>query len=155
MNMREIKFRVWDGKLMHTVAELIFDMGPFLNGKGIRFYGPGVGQGRIDGEKIILMQYTGLKDMNGREIFEGDITEIDFGYGEVRKFVVRIKTVVREVLSHPSFSDETAKVAITGVVFEWNGFELFPCVDENGAHDNESLMRVIGNFYENPELINS
>lgn len=96
-------------------------------------------------------EYTGLKDKNDKEIYEKDITELEVD-GEIRRFVVNIKTVIRDVVSHPSFDDETAKVAITGVVFEWGGFELFPCVDDKGESDN-SKMTVVGNIYENPELL--
>ncbi|KOS68365.1 hypothetical protein AEA09_07210 [Lysinibacillus contaminans] len=51
-------------------------------------------------------------------MYEGDLTELEVD-GEIRRFVVRIKTVVREMVSHPSFDDATAKVKVTGVVFEW------------------------------------
>lgn len=97
-------------------------------------------------------QYFGLKDKNGVEIYDKDITELEVD-GTIRRFLVSKKTVIREVASHPSFTDEIAKVAITGIVFEWNGFELFPCVDENGKSDIEDMV-VIGNIYDNPELLN-
>ena len=72
--MRDIKFRVWDteNKEMLGVQELDFED---------TFYG-----GRLsirtdkyndyfDIEDMILMQYTGLKDKNGKEIYEGDIVK--------------------------------------------------------------------------------
>jgi uncharacterized phage protein (TIGR01671 family) len=92
-------------------------------------------EGRFDTE---LMQFTGLKDKNGKEIYEGDIVEnkegdmtvIEYGFQEVDAFV--------------------------GV-----GFNLWPfqdAPDYKGIHDaSESALRqykVIGNIYENPELVN-
>lgn len=97
-------------------------------------------------------QFTGLYDKRGQEIYEDDIVQLTLPNGEVRNFVVDIDTVVREVVSHPDFDAPTSKVAITGVVFKWNNYELFPCVDENGKHDNEDMI-VVGNIWDNPELL--
>lgn len=98
-----------------------------------------------------VMQSTGLLDKNGKGIFVGDIVKLLLDGNETRLFEVSIETVTREVVSHPSFDDATAKVAITGVVFKWEGFELFPCL-ENGTPDNLK-MEIVGNIYENPELL--
>lgn len=99
-------------------------------------------------------QFTGLYDKYHTEIYEDDIVQLTLSNGEVRNFVVDIDTVVREVVSHPDFDAPTSKVAITGVVFKWNNYELFPCVDENGKHDNEDMI-VVGNIWDNPELLKS
>lgn len=80
-------------------------------------------------------------------IFQGDITELVLPDGEVRWFKVDIRTVIREVISHPDFDAPTAKVVITGVVFLWNGFELFPCIDGNGVIDT-SKMSIVGNIHD-------
>lgn len=85
---------------------------------------------------------TGLYDKNNTPINIGDRTRLILDDGEVREFDVCFKTVERTVRSHPDFDDEFAKVAITGVVFCWNGYDLFPCVDENGVYDT-SKMEVI------------
>ena len=97
-------------------------------------------------------QFTGLADKNNKKIFKGDITELTLENGEIRRFVVDIRTVTRTLVSHPDFDDETAKVQITGVVFLWQGYELFPCIDSNGASD-VSKMEVVGNTHDNPELL--
>lgn len=63
--MREIKFRAWDGDRMQNVLTL------------------GLYEGFVDTNKLHsdiedfkLMQYTGLKDKNGKEIYEGDIVRV-------------------------------------------------------------------------------
>jgi len=78
--------------------------------------------------RYTLMQYTGLKDKNGKEIYEGDV--VKNGYGDNQE-----------------------------VTFgEWNCGE---CSDVYGyqfdaarSRENDSLiLEVIGNKYENPELL--
>ncbi len=85
---------------------------------------------------------TGLFDKNGTPINVGDRTRLVLDSGEVREFDVCLKTVTRTVKCHPDFDDEFAKVNITGIVLCWNGYDLFPCVDENGISD-VSRMEVI------------
>lgn len=99
-----------------------------------------------------LCQYTGLTDKNGKKIWENDITKLVLEDGEVRYFKVSFKKVIRKVKCHPSFYDDFAKVELNAVCFEWKGFELFPCVDENGVSDVQD-MEVIGNIFDNPELL--
>jgi len=84
----------------------------------------------------------GLFDKNKTPIKIGDRTRLVLDDGEVREFDVCLKTVNRVVKCHPDFDDEYSKVAITGIVFCWNGYDLFPCVDENGISD-ASKMEVI------------
>lgn len=143
--MRKIKFRVWDGNLMHNVSELHFCMGPKLDGNGLKFYGPGVGQGWIDGENVHLMQYTGLKDKNGKEIYEGDILECtselltNFGKTKTGRYETTYKQVIWLTDSW-GYRVLKSKHIVEGA--ERKGLEI---AIKFGV--------ICGNIYENPELL--
>ena len=78
--MREIKFRAWDGERKEiTTSFEITSQGVVVSNFSIRKYH----------EDYILMQYTGLKDKNGKEIYEGDIIDFDAReWGEPHREVV-------------------------------------------------------------------
>ncbi len=136
MNNNQLKFRAWD----------IVGKG-YIN--GFNMIGFSVGQGaptaklqRYDREwkidQVILEQYTGLKDWDGKEIYEGDI--IEFTHSESKK---------------------TYKYQI---IFVGGSFDVnIPtccehCKNNHASHGslNETLCHptiVIGNIHENPELL--
>lgn len=125
--MREIKFRSWDtyNKEMLEVQEL--DYADSYNGQPMirtTMYND-----YFDTEDMILMQYTGLKDKNGVEIYEGDIVRI-LG-GEYKQ----------------GFYEWDEKVCIKDFIYD--GFNLMMTVNQIG---NEAL-EVIGNIYDNPEML--
>jgi len=115
--MRAIKFRAWDKK--EKTMEKPFDLYSvgYLNGENgyeARYY--------------ILLQFTGLHDKNGKEIYEGDIVKdstdiparIEYDDGA---FILRILT--------GQFANST----------------------DMAGEGNNQFYEVIGNIYENPELL--
>lgn len=83
---------------------------------------------------------TGLKDKNGTSIRVGDKVLLYLPSGELRVFKVVYKTTIREFLALPGFDGLSVKVAVTGIVFEWKGHDLFPCVDEHGIPDTDRMV---------------
>lgn len=69
---REIKFRAWDGKQMYLRAGINFTGTcevPYSDGEWH------TGDRPLLGKEVVLMQFTGLKDKNGKEIYEGDLVK--------------------------------------------------------------------------------
>ena len=124
--MREIKFRAWDkdrGKMCHFG---LFDLDGHYS--YVDYY-------RIPDE-CPVMQYTGLKDKNGKEIYEGDIVE----FGEVGD---RVKKEI--VFEESGF--------ITVNPYE-DGPGFIPTLGFFLEDDDEGYnIIVIGNIYENSELL--
>ena len=144
--MREIRFRAYHikEKVMCGVSIINFDKGAFLIGvqKGKDEYINGGKQiviapedGRFcDWDEFELMQFTGLKDKNGVEIYEGDIIKHDdpnWGYGG-------------------KYDKENDSYLYHDITFEDGCF----CLRDNlELHIHNKMSEVIGNIYENPELI--
>lgn len=136
--MREIKFRAWDGKQMY-LPEYSDHENFCIQADGTITKYQEVGYERhlmqfILGDNWFLMQYTGLKDKNGKEIYEGDIL--------YEKYI--------DSKEEKGYGETFVKVAYKDGAFGWIG-------DITGNFSpffNEPLndFEVIGNIYENHEL---
>mgnify|MGYP000855595869 CR=1 FL=1 len=96
-------------------------------------------------------QYTGLKDKNGKKIFEGDILRFKVPDGTIRHFVVEWASEDRILRPLSNFVPDGNPIRISGWCFNWNGYRLYPSVID-GVPDNE-VMEIVGNIHDNPELM--
>lgn len=138
MENREIKFRAWcSGKHKGlTFVDDVMDYEVYLSPKG--FYLDVESAWGIQGEypTIPIMQYTGLNDRNGKDIYEGDI--VNFGLSLRYKYTIEFEDG-SFVLKHTELKNE-------------NGLITWGSLNTSVLKDFISI-EVIGNIYENPELL--
>ncbi|EBA3705989.1 YopX family protein [Listeria innocua] len=89
-------------------------------------------------DDVLLMQYTGLKDKNGKKIFEGDI--VAFSEDDFHVFNSQVEYFSED--GYPAFDIKVP----SDYYFDSN---VFSEVSMSGLHEIE----VIGNIHENPELM--
>ncbi|PEZ11844.1 hypothetical protein CN345_32235 [Bacillus thuringiensis] len=115
--MRSIKFRVWN-----LMSKKMMDWGEIFDLPAWEIF-PGTPEQRA----FNVMQYTGLKDKNGKEIYEGDILEFS---GNV--------------------------VALGIVKYNENSATFQACNGNSGwlfGNESGTNIEILGNIYENPELV--
>jgi uncharacterized phage protein (TIGR01671 family) len=129
---RQIKFRAWDGNRMVTEPGYIQvhtdkDFHVFIEEEG-----------QWENEYIHLMQFTGLQDKAGRDIYEGDVVKDRFGrIMQVQWWNFRLCWVA---ISETNFHHAD--------LYDWVDFDY-----EKEEKSSTARVEVIGNVYENPELI--
>ena len=130
--MREIKFRAWDKEDKRMIVDEQEFIPLKVTNKGVLKLSPFHKENLweiSDAKRFELMQYTGFKDKNAKEIYEGDIIR----WHDIETFDYLI-----------TYTD--------GV------FCLNEMPDSNFWHHREIISErweVIGNIYKNPELLNS
>lgn len=133
-NQREIKFRAWDKSIgiMKSVAVLDFREHRLLHDSPVE--GSAV---YTSLDKCTLMQYTGLKDKNGKEIYEGDIVIATLNE-RFKDFPASNSSHLWKVEWEPSgkwvLRNKTTRM---GMMWSMSEFD----------------MTTIGNVWENPDLL--
>lgn len=131
--MREIKFRAWDeNKLTLTNYQIVDGMLHFMD----KYTGVWI---RDDEQKRFkLMQYTGLKDKNGKEIYEGDIVSFEDAECDAEGYHDNV-FLNRGVVSYDEVS----------MCYSFSNRQTVDMEDLYIPTDAE----IIGNIYENPDLL--
>jgi uncharacterized phage protein (TIGR01671 family) len=142
---RDFKFKVWDlvGKTMRVYEDhLVYKKYRLFDPeKEVSQYNPPYfffkPDNNIVGYPSVIMEYTGLNDINGVEIYEGDIVKRTFKMFDFDTNDYIEKTEV-------SFVEYMGKgFWVKGESFGWEGEEMW----------DWNKIEVIGNVYETPELI--
>ena len=156
VKMRELKFKTWDTERKRFVGdgEIIFkDYGEtsiYVCPNSQEYIGDKCHHGESQGSRFIVVQFTGLKDKNGKEIYESDIVRFlytdwssksDSDHRTLEQYLIDISHVGQVVFNDNSW--EVKKHSI-----KYNDF-VFSSIN----HGKYGFIEVIGNIYENPELL--
>ncbi|TFL15928.1 YopX family protein [Jannaschia formosa] len=132
---REIKFRAWDKADKMMYYDIIYGI-EFEDGSKYDFCNFIGEKDPSDYHEWVSMQYTGIKDKNGREIYEGGVLH----YGYYGKWD-GVSEEPEEDLDRPMNFEVRWSEAVGGFVA--NGY----------VRTSSNLGEVIGNIYEDPELL--
>ena len=123
--MREIKFRAWDKDQEKMVG--VYRVEPKMDYEWNHMQPKEIGGmliNDLDSKFFHLMQYTGLKDKNGKEIYEGDVVKYSCNINGLKMERQCVMNDIRDVGS--------------------GTFRETMCMEDG---------EVIGNIHENPELL--
>lgn len=146
--MREIKFRTWDSEKKRMLyprtplndSELVI----CFNGEVREHwfidagYGDSADAGLYDvSQRFKLMQWTGLQDSKGKDIYEGDIVRFEVENKDMWSGDNKGCVIYED--HRPCFSIKTSR---SGIITIGMGYDAYP-----------GTLEVVSNKYENPELL--
>lgn len=137
--MKELKFRAFHKPskkmfgvgMIDFVKKLIVGIIPSTNERLINYY---------DLNKCELMQFTGLTDCEGKDIFEGDIVEVEFD----------------DYYSNDFFTIDEGSIFIGKIIFESFGYYIEfddTYMSINDINTFNIKIKILGNIHQNPELL--
>lgn len=137
--MRTLKFRAWsvrhnimlNSKTLHELLKVELDIKTNST------------------DNLLLMQFTGFVDFSGKEIYEGDILE----YVGIFREGQRIRNLVEFNTECGGWYGKRTAQTIADILTEQHNDEWKRSLNY-AIHENQRVF-VIGNIYENPELMNS
>lgn len=145
---REIKFRIWrkepfshkeDFKMVYLPKWTVFDGEDLVFRTDLDTFWIDSSSGE---ESAILMQFTGLIDKNGKEIYEGDIVKDNDDFKLTVVYLINHKLQTGE----DDYCGERYYSYITGYFGEFSDKSGYTCLDKE--------LEIIGNIYESPDIFN-
>jgi uncharacterized phage protein (TIGR01671 family) len=136
-NSRPLKFRAWNKENEEFVKPDLDWMLYFFGTSLGKTWPPVFGFTRENLDKYIFLQFTGLKDKNGKEIYEGDVLRCERSggtcFGVVEWWENREYRIIYKLRHDPGKPNQKEEYLCSGWI--------------------ESDHEVIGNIYKNPELL--